>query len=609
LRYNREQDMATAIRNDIRNFAIIAHVDHGKTTLVDSLLWQSGIFREGQAVNERVMDSMDLEREKGITIMAKNCAVQFQDTLFNIVDTPGHADFGGEVERVLSMVDGAMLLVDASEGPLPQTRFVVSKALELKLPFVVVINKVDRADARAEEVLSEVYDLFIDLDANEDQLEFPVLYAIAKDGRAGHAPDKLKDNLQPIFEALLKTIPPPNFVVDAPLQFLVAQLEYDNYVGRLAIGRVWNGKIRARDKCILMGRDGKNATAEVTVLYGYQGLQRKEITEASAGDIIAIAGFDPINIGDTIAGMENPVALPPIVLDEPTIAMIFRINDSPFSGRSGNLLTSRQIRDRLFRESLNNPAIIAEETEATDAFRLAGRGSLQLAILIEQLRREGFEITVGPPEVITRKEDGKTLEPIENVVIDVPEEYIGAVTQKLGSRRGKMTQMVNHGTGRARLEFSIPSRGLFGYRTEFMTDTRGTGIFTTIFGGWAPWAGDIPGRMTGALVADRTGKVTGYAIEHLQGRGILFVAPTDEVYEGMIIGENSREQNMDINITKEKKLTNMRASGSDNSDQLVPPRLFNLEQAIDFLKEGECLEVTPAAFRFRKTDLKIRKHA
>ncbi|MBT6395126.1 MAG: translational GTPase TypA [Nitrospinaceae bacterium] len=601
--------MATAIRNDIRNFAIIAHVDHGKTTLVDSLLWQSGIFREGQAVAERVMDSMDLEREKGITIMAKNCAVKYQDTLFNIVDTPGHADFGGEVERVLSMVDGAMLLVDASEGPLPQTRFVVAKALERNLPFVVVINKIDRSDARAEEVLSEVYDLFIDLDADEDQLDFPVLYAIAKDGRAGLSPEKIEDNLEPIFAALLKTIPPPSFEVDAPLQFLVAQLEYDNYVGRLAIGRVWNGKISPRDKCTVMSRTTENSTGEVTVLYGYEGLQRKEITEASAGDIIAIAGFDPISIGDTIADLENPVTLPPIVLDEPTIAMIFRINDSPFSGRSGNLLTSRQIRDRIFRESLNNPAIIAEETEATDAFRLSGRGSLQLAILIEQLRRERFEITVGPPEVIIRKEGGKTLEPLENVVIDVPEEYIGAITQKLGGRRGKMTQMVNHGTGRARLEFSIPSRGLFGYRNEFMTDTRGTGIFTTIFGGWAPWAGDIPGRITGALVADRTGKVTGYAIEHLQGRGVLFVGPTDEVYEGMIIGENSREQNMDINITKEKKLTNMRASGSDNSDQLVPPRLFNLEQAIDFLKEGECLEVTPDAFRFRKSDLKTRKRA
>jgi GTP-binding protein len=601
--------MASTIRDDIRNFAIIAHVDHGKTTLVDSMLWQTGIFREGQVVASRVLDSMDLEREKGITIMAKNCAVKYKGVTLNIVDTPGHADFGGEVERVLSLVDGALLLVDASEGPLPQTRFVVSKALARNLPFVLVINKVDRSDARPEEVLNEVYDLFIDLEATEDQLEFPVLYAIAKEGRTGTSPEALSDNLEPLFDALLKTIPPPTFNEGEPLQLLVAQLEYDNYVGRLAIGRVWNGEIRAREKCILIGAKGENATAEITVLYGYEGLQRKEISKARAGDIVAVAGFDKIGIGDTIADPENPKALPPIVLDEPTITMIFRVNDSPFAGRSGRFLTSRQIRTRLFRESLNNPAIVVAETDSSDAFRLSGRGSLQLAILIEQLRRESFEFIVGPPEVITRSENGKKLEPVENVVIDLPEEYIGAVTQKLGERKGKMTQMVNHGKGRARLEFRIPSRGLFGYRTEFMTDTRGTGIFTAIFGGWEPWAGDIPGRTTGALVADRAGRVTGYAIEHLQDRGTLFVAPTDNVYEGMIIGENSREQNMDINITKEKKLTNMRAAGSDNTAHIVPPRLFNLEQAIDFLKEGECLEVTPDAFRFRKSELKSRKHA
>jgi GTP-binding protein len=593
----------------LRNTAIIAHVDHGKTTLVDSMLWQTGIFREGQVVASRVLDSMDLEREKGITIMAKNCAVKYKGVTLNIVDTPGHADFGGEVERVLSLVDGALLLVDASEGPLPQTRFVVRKALERNLPFVLIINKVDRSDARPEEVLNEVYDLFIDLEATEDQLEFPVLYAIAKEGRTGTSPEALSDNLEPLFDALLKTIPPPTFNEGEPLQLLVAQLEYDNYVGRLAIGRVWNGEIRAREKCILIGAKGENATAEITVLYGYEGLQRKEISKARAGDIVAVAGFDKIGIGDTIADPENPKALPPIVLDEPTITMIFRVNDSPFAGRSGRFLTSRQIRTRLFRESLNNPAIVVAETDSSDAFRLSGRGSLQLAILIEQLRRESFEFIVGPPEVITRSENGKKLEPVENVVIDLPEEYIGAVTQKLGERKGKMTQMVNHGKGRARLEFRIPSRGLFGYRTEFMTDTRGTGIFTAIFGGWEPWAGDIPGRTTGALVADRAGRVNGYAIEHLQDRGTLFVAPTDNVYEGMIIGENSREQNMDINITKEKKLTNMRAAGSDNTAHIVPPRLFNLEQAIDFLKEGECLEVTPDAFRFRKSELKSRKHA
>ena len=573
------------------------------------MLWQSGIFREGQAVAERVLDSMDLEREKGITIMAKNCAINYKGIRLNILDTPGHADFGGEVERVLSMVDGALLLVDASEGPLPQTRFVVGKALEKNLPFILVINKVDRSDARPDEVLNEVYDLFIDLDASEDQLEFPVLYAIAKDGRAGFSADTITENLEPLFETLLSGVPPPRFDENMPLQFLVTQLEYDNYVGRLAIGRIWNGKIRQKQRSTLINGNENAIVKEVTILYGYEGLQRKEISEASAGDIVAIAGFDEAGIGNTIADPENPIALPAIVLDEPTIAMIFRVNDSPFSGRSGQYLTSRQLRDRLFHEARNNPAIIVEETGSSDAFRLSGRGSLQLAILIEQLRREGYEVTVGRPEVITRSENGKTLEPMENVVVDVPEEYIGAVTQKLGGRRGKMTQMVNHGKGRARLEFHIPSRGLFGYRTEFMNDTRGTGILTHIFGGWEPWAGDIPGRTTGALVADRGGKVTGYAIEHLQDRGTLFVGPTDEVYQGMIIGENSREQNMEINITKEKKLTNMRASGSDDTAHVIPPKQFNLEQAIEFLRDGECLEVTPDAFRFRTVDLRAKtKH-
>ncbi len=601
--------MSRISRNDIRNFAIIAHVDHGKTTLVDSMLWQSGIFREGQEVAERVLDSMDLEREKGITIMAKNCAINYKDTRLNIVDTPGHADFGGEVERVLSTVDGALLLVDASEGPLPQTRFVVGKALEKSLPFVVVINKIDRTDARPEEVLNEVYDLFIDLDASEDQLEFPVLYAIAKDGRAGLSADDLPANLEPLFETLLEAIPPPSYEENEPLQLLVTQMEYDNYVGRLAIGRIWNGGIRQKQRATLLNGNENPKVKEITVLYGYEGLQRKEISEARAGEIVAVAGFDEVGIGDTIADPENPVALPKLTLDEPTVAMIFRVNDSPFAGRSGQFLTSRQLRERLFHEARNNPAIIVEETDSPDAFRLSGRGSLQLAILIEQLRREGYEVTVGRPEVITRSEDGKTLEPMENVVIDVPEEYIGAVTQKLGGRRGKMTQMVNHGKGRARLEFRIPSRGLFGYRTEFMNDTRGTGILTHLFGGWEPWAGDIPARTTGALVADRRGKVTGYAVQHLQDRGTLFVGPTDEVYLGMIIGENSREQNMDINITKEKKLTNMRASGSDDTAHIIPPKLFNLEQAIEFLRDGECLEVTPDAFRFRMAELKVQsKH-
>ncbi|MEE9240048.1 MAG: GTP-binding protein, partial [bacterium] len=516
---------------------------------------------------------------------------------------------GGEVERVLSMVDGALLLVDASEGPLPQTRFVVRKALEKSLPFVLVINKVDRSDARPEEVLNEVYDLFIDLDASEDQLEFPVLYAIAKEGRVGYSADALSASLEPLFETLLTAVPPPCYKENEPLQLLVTQLEYDNYVGRLAIGRVWNGEIRSRHRTALLNGDKNAIFKEITVLYGFEGLQRKEVSEARAGDIVAVAGFDEAGIGDTIADPDNPIALPPLVLDEPTITMIFRVNDSPFSGRSGQFLTSRQLRERLLHEARNNPAIIVEETDSPDAFRLSGRGPLQLAILIEQLRREKYEVTVGRPEVITRGENGKTLEPMEDVVVDIPEEYIGAVTQKLGGRRGKMTQMVNHGKGRARLEFRIPSRGLFGYRTEFMNDTRGTGILTHLFGGWEPWAGDIPGRTTGALVADRPGKVTGYAVEHLQDRGTLFVGPSDEVYAGMIIGENSREQNMDINITKEKKLTNMRAAGSDDTAHIIPPRQFNLEQAIEFLRDGECLEVTPAAFRFRKTDLKTRKRA
>ncbi|MBI3128031.1 MAG: translational GTPase TypA [Candidatus Tectomicrobia bacterium] len=596
--------MTKSQRQDLRNFAIIAHVDHGKTTLVDAMLWQSGIFRQGQEVAERVLDSMDLEREKGITIMAKNCAVTWGGVRLNIVDTPGHADFGGEVERVLSMVDGVMLLVDASEGPLPQTRFVVSKALARALPFVVVINKVDRSDARPAEVLDEVYDLFIDLDAAESQLDFPVLYAVAREGRAGTAPDRLAGDLEPLFRTLIASIPAPSFEDGAPLQMLVSRLEYDNYVGRLAIGRVWNGAIRAKGAAVVLGRDGKNQRGEISHLFGFEGLQRAPIAEARAGDIVAVAGFEELNIGDTIGDPENPRALPVIAIDEPTIAMTFRINDSPLSGRSGKFLTSRQVRDRLFREARNNMAIRVEETGSPDAFRVSGRGSLQLAVLIEQLRREGYEMTVGRPEVIIRKDGGKVLEPFEDVVIDVPEDYIGVVTQKMGIRKGRMTKMVNHGKGRARLEFRIPSRGLIGYRSEFLTDTRGTGILTHLFAGWDAWAGDLPGRITGALVADRGGKSTPYAIENIQERGTLFIGPTEEVYEGMIVGENSREKDMHVNITKEKKLTNMRASGSDMTAQLVPPKRYSLEQALEFLREGEALEVTPAAFRFRKAQIK-----
>ncbi|MEE9275903.1 MAG: translational GTPase TypA [bacterium] len=601
--------MPSILRDDLRNFAIIAHVDHGKTTLVDAMLWQSGIFRENQEVATRVLDSMDLEREKGITIMAKNCAIDYRGVHFNIVDTPGHADFGGEVERVLSMVDGVMLLVDASEGPLPQTRYVVSKALERSLPFVTVINKIDRSDARPEEVLDEVYDLFIDLDASEDQLEFPVLYAVAKEGRAGKTPGDLQPSLAPLFDTLIEAIPPPAFEEDAPLQMLISRLEYDNYVGRLAIGRIWNGSLRPKTPAVLLGRDGKALKGEVTSLFGYEGIQRLPISEARGGDIVAVTGFDEVEIGETLADPEDPRALPPLVVDEPTIAMTFRINDTPLAGRSGKFLTSRQLRDRLLREERNNVAIRVEESGASDSLRVSGRGPLQLAVLIEQLRREGYEMTVGRPEVILRKEDGKTLEPMENVVVDVPEEFIGTVTQKLGSRKGKMGKMVNHGRGRARLEFHIPSRGLIGYRSEFLTDTRGAGIFTHIFAGWGAWMGEIPGRATGALVADRAGKATSFAVENLQERGILFTGPAEEVYEGMIVGENSRDKDMFVNITKEKKLTNMRAAHADISAHLIPPKRFSLEQALEFLREGECLEVTPEAFRNRRVDLKARKHA
>ncbi len=601
--------MAFIQRNDLRNLAIIAHVDHGKTTLVDSMLWQSGVFREGQEVVERVLDSMDLEREKGITIMAKNCAVDFQGVRYNIVDTPGHADFGGEVERVLSMVDGVMLLVDASEGPLPQTRFVVAKALERDLPFVVVVNKVDRSDARPAQVLDEIYDLFIDLDAKDTQLDFPVLYAVARAGRAGLSPDALAPTLAPLFETLESAIPPPAYDADKPLQMLVSRLEYDSYVGRLAIGRIWNGTLGARSEVLVLGQEDAPTKGEVSALFGYEGLGRYRMEEARGGDIVAVAGLPEAGIGDTIADPDAPAALPAITVDEPTIAMNFRINDTPFAGRSGKYLTSRQIRERLLREARNNVAIRVEETDAADTLRVSGRGSLQLAVLIEQLRREQYEITVGRPEVITRKEGGKTLEPMENVVVDVPEEFIGAITRNLGARKGKVTTMINHGSGRARLGFSVPSRGLIGYRSEFLTDTRGTGILTHVFAGWGEWVGDLPGRTTGALVADRAGKVTSYAVENAQERGTLFVAPAEEVYEGMIVGENRREQDMFVNVSKEKKLTNMRAAHAEISTHVIPPRRMSLEQALEFLREGECLEVTPETFRLRKTSLKSRKRA
>ncbi len=587
-------------RDDIRNLAIIAHVDHGKTTLVDAMLWQSGIFRDNEYVRERVMDSIDLEREKGITIMAKNTSIVYRGVRINIVDTPGHADFGGEVERTLKMVDGVMLLVDASEGPLPQTRFVLSKALEAGLPPIVVINKIDRPDARVKEVLDEIYDLFIDLDASEDQLDFPVFYAVARKGTCRAKPDGPDEPLIPLFEAIIESIPPPAYKDGAPLQFLVTNLDYDDYVGRMLVGRVFNGRLAKGQTAVLCRLDGSRVTGKVTALFGFEGLRRVETPEAGPGDIVAVAGFDDASIGETLSDPGNPLPLPTIIVDEPTIAMVFAVNTSPMAGRSGSHVTSRKLKDRLAREVLTNVSIRVEAGPTPDAFLVSGRGELQLAILIEMMRREGYELSAGKPRVITREVEGRTHEPMEMLTIDCPEEYIGAVTQKMGTRKGRMTRMVNHGTGRVRLVFRVPSRGLIGFRTEFLTDTRGTGIMHHIFDGWEPWQGDIEHRPTGALVADRTGRATSFAIENLQARGILFVEPGEEVYEGMIVGEHSRDNDLDVNITKEKKLTNMRSSTSDIAVQLVPPLRMSLEQALEFLEEDELLEVTPDAFRLRK---------
>ncbi len=592
---------------NLRNIAIVAHVDHGKTTLVDAMLWQSGTFRSNQEVQERVMDSMDLEREKGITIMAKNTAVFYNDTKINIVDTPGHADFGGEVERTLRMVDGVMLLVDAAEGPLPQTRFVLQKALQLGLPAIVCINKIDRQDARPQEVLNEIYDLFIDLDATEEQIEFPVLYAVARDKKCTTDPDGPLVDLRPLFDTILKHIPAPQGDPDGPLQILVTNVQPDAFLGPLAIGRVVNGTVRNKQRVSLCHRDGTTKTAQVTALFQYEGLQKVQADEVGPGDIIALAGAGGIGLGESIADAENPQPLPPLHVDEPTIAMEFRINDSPFSGREGQYVTSRNLRDRLMKEGENNLSMRIEETDSPDRFLVYGRGELQMAILIEQMRREGYEFAVGMPQVITKQIDGKLHEPYERALIDVQEEYMGVVVQKLGMRKGIMTKMVNHGTGRVRLEFELPSRGLIGYRTEFMTDTKGTGILTHLFDSFRPWAGEIVHRTTGALVADRTGKATSYAIIALQERGELFVAPADDVYAGMIVGENSRDADLDVNITKEKKLTNMRASSADNFEKVVPPRRMSLEEAIEFIREDELIEITPKSYRLRKRWLDVNE--
>ncbi len=599
--------MQQETRNDIRNLAIIAHVDHGKTTLVDAMLWQSGVFRDNEYVVERVMDSIDLEREKGITIMAKNTAISYRGIRINIVDTPGHADFGGEVERTLKMVDGVLLLVDASEGPLPQTRFVLRKALEANLPPIVVINKIDRSDARTQEVLDEVYDLFIDLDATEEQLEFPVLYCNARRGLCRTKPDGPDEPLIPLFDEILRTVPPPAYVPGHPLQLLVTSLNYDDYVGRLLIGRIFNGRLRKGQDVTLCRLDGQRVTARVTGLYGTQGLRQVEIDEAGPGDIVAVAGLETASIGETLSDPEDPRPLPPITVDEPTIAMLFSVNSSPMSGLEGQHVTSSKLKQRLARELLTNVSIRIEETDSPDTFKVSGRGELQLAILIEMMRREGFEMSVGKPEVLTREVEGQRHEPMEILVVDCPDQFIGVATQKIGIRRGRMIKMVNHGTGRVRLEFRLPSRGLIGFRTEFLTDTRGTGILNHLFDGYEPWQGEIPHRATGALVADRPGRATAYAIGHLQPRGVLFMAPGDEVYEGMIVGENSRDNDIDVNITKEKKLTNMRASTDESTVQLVPPRVMSLEQALEFLREDELLEVTPKAFRLRKRILPALK--
>jgi GTP-binding protein len=584
----------------IRNVAIIAHVDHGKTTLIDGMLRQSGTFRANEALVERVMDSNELERERGITILAKNTAIVYHETKINIVDTPGHSDFGGEVERALAMVDGVMLLVDASEGPLPQTRYVLGKALAAGLPPILVINKIDRADARPQDVLNEVYDLFIDLDAKEEQLNFPVLYTNAKTGTASISAAATGTDLRPLFEAIVATVPPPGGDAEAPLQILVANLDYSDYLGRIAIARVFNGRLRIGDDVTIAKADGSFSSTRITKLFSFAGLRRTEIESADPGDIIAVAGVEGIAIGDTIAAAAAPASLRRIAIDEPTIAMQFTVNTSPFAGREGTYVTSRNLRERLAKELLTNVSLRVEETESTDSFRVMGRGELQLAILIEMMRREGYELMVGNPEIVTRRIGDRLMEPVEWLTIDVPEPFVGVIVEKLGSRKGQMINMHNHGFGRVRLEYRLPSRGFIGLRGELLTDTRGTMVMNSLFDGYTEWVGDIPRRLTGALVADRPGVTTSYALYNLQERGELFVGPGTPVYEGMIIGENSRDNDLDVNIVREKKLTNIRASTADEAIRLVPPRTLNMEQAIDFIDDDEFVEITPVSLRLRK---------
>ena len=603
------------LRSDLRNVAIIAHVDHGKTTLVDAMLWQSGAFRENQDVNERVMDSMDLEREKGITILAKNTSVRYsgpsapEGITFNIIDTPGHADFGGEVERGLEMVDGVVLLVDASEGPLPQTRFVLRKALQKNLPVVLVINKVDRPDSRIAEVVDEAYELFLDLDANEIQIDFPIVYTSAKAGRAsltrtsdGGMPEE--EDLEPLFKTLIETVPAPTYTEGAPLQAHVTNLDASPYLGRLALCRVHQGTITKGQQVAWMQGDGTTVRMKVVELLMTEALSRVPADSAGPGDIIAVAGFPEITIGDTLADPENPVALPVITVDEPSISMTIGINTSPVAGRSGGTkLTANMVKERLQDETIGNVSIRVLPTERPDTWEVQGRGELQLAILVEMMKREGFELTVGKPQVVTRVIDGKLHEPVERLSVDIPEDYLGVVTQLMALRKGRMEQMINHGTGWVRMDYLVPARGLIGFRTEFLTETRGTGLLHHVFDKYEPWFGELRTRPTGALVADRTGPTTGFALANLQERGTLFVGPGTEVYEGMVVGENSRSDDMDVNPTKEKKLTNMRQSSADVLVPLIPHKQLSLEQALEFCREDECVEVAPAAVRIRKVIL------
>ena len=594
-------------KNNFRNIAIIAHVDHGKTTLIDGLLQQSGTFKSHQKVEERVMDSMDLEKERGITITAKNTAVQFKDVKINIMDTPGHADFGGEVERSLNLVDGALLLVDASEGPLPQTRFVLKKTLEKQLPVILVINKIDRSDARIDEVLNEVYDLFIDLNATEEQIEFPILYTNAKAGIAHNELDDDSTDLTPLFNAILEHIKGPVADDNYTPQFLVTNLDYDPYVGQVAIGRLNNGKLEMNQSYALCSADGIRKRQRFSALYTFIGLQKIQVDILEAGDIIAVAGIDGVTIGDTISSNENPEPLPRIVIDEPTVSMLFYVNNSPFAGMEGKYLTSRNISERLEKEVLGNVSLQVHATDRTDVFEVRGRGELQMAILIETMRREGYEFMVSKPRVITHEENGKVMEPMEKVFLDIPDDKVGVITEKLSERKGRMTNLVNHGHGRVSMDFAIPSRGLIGFRSQFLTDTRGAGIMNKLFDGYAPWFGPIPQRNSGAMVADRKGRITTYACLGMVDRGELFVEVGTEVYDGMIIGERNRTEDLTLNITREKKLTNMRAAASDSTVVLRPPKKLSLDQSIEFIAEDELVEVTPLSIRLRKMELDPHK--